>query len=324
MRSSLSSLLCFLLLPQLEKLEPGQSGVASWVVDVILCSNDLLTKGIIHTSWLRLPPWRWSCSPGSLWSPLGSALCWELAELLLLRSWLESLWLRCWPLPLRRLRSRLETLGLRCGLLGCARRRGVGLELTEGLPLLRTELLLLNSKVLGVNLEMAGMRVLLVSSGPECSCSRLLLRRCRTELLLLRLHRSWPELLLGGRLELLLGGRLEPLLLRLWLELLLLRLELLLRSRLESLLLLWLTKLLNGDRLACLVNELGDHLTLGARNVEWLLTRLSKDGELSRLQLDGGGRAHTLLLGKRQGGDGEDEGTPHAGADLDKIGRAHV
>ena len=212
---------------------PGQSGVASWVVDVILCSNDLLTKGIVHTSWLWLPPWRWSCSPGSLWSPLGSALCWELAELLLLRCWLESLWLRCWPLPLRRLRSRLETLGLRCGLLGCARRRGVGLELTEGLSLFRTELLLLNSKVLGVNLEMAGMCVLLVSSGPECSCSRLLLRRCRTELLLLRLYRSWPELLLRGRLE--------SLLLRLWLELLLLRLELLLRSRLESLLLLWLT-----------------------------------------------------------------------------------
>jgi len=239
LRSSLgSSLLCFLLLPQLEKLEPGQSGVASWVVDVILCSNNLLTKGIVHTSWLRLPPWRWSCSPGSLWSPLGNALCWELAELLLLRCWLESLWLRCWPLPLR---SRLETLGLRCSLLGCARRRGVGLELTEGLPLLRTELLLLNSKVLGVNLEMTGMCVLLVSSGPECSCSRLLLRRCGTELLLLRLYRSWPELLLRGRPELLLRSRLEPLLLRLWLELLLLRLELLLRSRLESLLLLWLT-----------------------------------------------------------------------------------
>ena len=111
-------------------------------------------------------------------------------------------------------------------------------------------------------------------------------------------------------------------LLRLWLELLLLRLELLLLRLellllwLESLLLLWLTQLLNGDRLTCLVNELGDHLALGAGDVDWLLTRLPKDGELSRLQLDRGGRPHTLLLGDGQGGDGEDEGTPHAGADL--------
>ena len=146
---------------------PGQSGVASWVVDIILCGNNLLAKGIVHTSWLRLPPGGRSCSPGSLWSPLGSALCWELAELLLLlRSRLEPLWLRCWSLPLR-LRSRLEALGLRCSLLGCTRRRGVGLELTEGLPLLRAELLLLNGKVLLVNLEMARMCVLLVSGGPE-------------------------------------------------------------------------------------------------------------------------------------------------------------
>lgn len=122
---------------------------------------------------------------------------------------------------------------------------------------------------------------------------------------MLRLGRSWPELLLRGRPELLLllRSRLEPLLLRSRLELLLLRLELLLLW-LESLLLLWLTQLLNGDRLACLVNELGDHLALGAGNVDWLLTRLPKDGELSRLQLDGGGRPHTLLLGDGQGGDG--------------------
>jgi len=137
-------------------------------VDIILCGNNLLAEGIVHTSWLRLPPGGRSCSPGSLWSPLGSALCWELAELLLLlRSRLESLWLRCWPLPLRRLRSRLESLGLRCSLLGCTRGRGVGLELTEGLSLLGAELLLLNGKVLLVNLEMAHMCVLLVCSGPE-------------------------------------------------------------------------------------------------------------------------------------------------------------
>lgn len=162
------STLGFLLLSQLEQLEPGQSGVASCVVDIVLCSNNLLTEGIVHTSWLRLPPWSRSRCPGSLWSPLGSALCWELAELLLLllRSRLEPLWLRCWSLPLR-LRSRLEALGLRCSLLGCTRRRGVGLELTEGLPLLRAELLLLNGKVLLVNLEMAHMCVLLVSGGPE-------------------------------------------------------------------------------------------------------------------------------------------------------------
>lgn len=132
---------------------------------------------------------------------------------------------------------------------------------------------------------------------------------------MLRLDRGWPELLLRGWPKLLLRSRLEPLLLRLWLELLLLRLELLL-LRLESLLLLWLTQLLDGDRLACLVNELGDHLALGTGNVDWLLTRLTKDGELSGLQLDGGGRPHSLLLGDGQGGDGEDEGTPHAGADL--------
>ena len=87
--------------------------------------------------------------------------------LLLLRSRLESLWLRCWPLPLRRLRSRLESLGLRCSLLGCTRGRGIGLELTKGLSLFRAELLLLNGKVLLVNLEMAHMCVLLVSGGPE-------------------------------------------------------------------------------------------------------------------------------------------------------------
>jgi len=156
-----------LLLSQLEQLEPGQSGVARWVVNIILCSNNLLAEGIVHTPRL-LPPGRLSLSPGSLWSPLGSALCWELAELLLLlRSRLESLWLRCWPLPLRRLRSRLESLGLRCSLLGCTRGRGVGLELTEGLSLLGAELLLLNGKVLLVNLEMAHMCVLLVCSGPE-------------------------------------------------------------------------------------------------------------------------------------------------------------
>ena len=136
-------------------------------MDIVLCSNDLLAEGIVHTSWLRLPPRCWSRSPGSLWSPLGSALCWELAELLLLlRSRLEPLWLRCRSLPLR-LRGRLEALGLRCSLLGCTRGRGVRLELTEGLPLLRAELLLLDGKVLLVNLEMARMCVLLVSGGPE-------------------------------------------------------------------------------------------------------------------------------------------------------------
>merc|ERR1719370_80635 len=139
----------FLLLSQLEQLEPGKSGVASCIVDVILSSNDLLAKGIVHTSWLLLPPWCLSLGPGSLWSPLlGNSLCWELAELLLLRSW-------------------LEPLGLRCSLLGCTWRRGVGLELTEGLPLLWGELLLLNGKVLLVNLEMAPVCVLLVSCGPE-------------------------------------------------------------------------------------------------------------------------------------------------------------
>ena len=176
------------------------------------------------------------------------------------------------------------------------------MELTEGLPLLRGELLLLNGKVLLVNLEMTAVCVLLVSSRPECSCSRLLLLlRCWTELLLLRLDRGWPELLLRSRPKLLLlRSRLEPLLLRL------------------ELLLLWLTQLLNGDGLACLVNELGNHLALGAGNVDRLLTRLPKDGELSRLQLYGGGRPHTLLLGDGQGGEGgdEDEGVPHAGADL--------
>ena len=141
----------------------------------------------------------------------------------------------------------------------------------------------------------------------------LLLLRCRTELLLLRLSRGWPELLLRSRPELLLllRSRLEPLLLGLEL---LLRLELLLGL---ELLLLWLTQLLNRDGLACLVNELGDHLTLGARNVDRLLTRLTKDGELSRLQLDGGGRPHPLLLPDGQGGgDDENQGAPHAGADL--------
>ena len=288
-------------------------------MDVVLCSNNLLAEGIVHTSWF-LPPWCLSLRPGSLWSSLRSALCWELAELLLLlRSRLEPLWLRCWPLPLR-LRSRLEALGLRCSWLGCTRRRRVGLELTEGLPLLRGELLLLNGKVLLVNLEMTPVCVLLVSSCPKGSCSRLLLwLRCWTELLLLRLDRSRPELLLRSRPKLLLlRSRLEPLLLRL--ELLLLWLELLLRLELLrlELLLLGLTQLLNGDGLACLVNELGNHLALGAGNVDRLLTRLPKDGELSRLQLDGGGRTHTLLLGDGQGGEGgdEDEGAPHAGADL--------
>jgi len=145
-------------------------------VDVVFCSNNLVAEGIVHTSWL-LPPRCLSLRPGSLWSPLGSALCWELAELLLLllRSRLEPLLLRSWSLPLRLrswslplgLRSRLETLGLRCRLLGCARRRGVGLELTEGLPLLRGKLLLLNGKILLVNLEMAPVCVRLVSSRPE-------------------------------------------------------------------------------------------------------------------------------------------------------------
>jgi len=164
---SSNTTLGFLFLSQLEKLEPGQSGVASCVMDVVLCSNDLLAEGIVHTSWF-LPPWCLSLRSGSLWSPLGSTLCWELAELLLLLlgSRLEPLWLRCWPLPLR-LRSRLEALRLRCSWLGCTRRRRVGLELTEGLPLLRAELLLLNGKVLLVNLEMAPVCVLLVGSGPE-------------------------------------------------------------------------------------------------------------------------------------------------------------
>ena len=137
----------------------------------------------------------------------------------------------------------------------------------------------------------------------------MLLLRCWPELLLLDrgwpklllLLRGWPELLLGSwpELLLLLGSWLEPLLL--WLELLL----------------LGLTQLLNGDGLACLVNELGDHLPLGAGNVDRLLTRLAKDGELARLQLDGGSRSHALLLGDGQGGgDEEDEGVPHAGADL--------
>merc|ERR1719370_1406340 len=143
----------FLLLSQLEQLEPGKSGVASCIVDVILSSNDLLAKGIVHTSWLLLPPWCLSLGPGSLWSPLmGNSLCWELAELLLLGSWLEPL----------RLRGRLEALGLRCSLLGCTWGRGVRLELTEGLPLLWGELLLLNGKVLLVNLEVAPVGVLLV------------------------------------------------------------------------------------------------------------------------------------------------------------------
>ena len=125
-------------------------------MNIILCSNNLLAEGIVHTSWLRLPPGGRSCSPGSLWSPLGSALCWELAELLL-RGWLEPLRLRSW----------LEALGLRCSRLGRAWRRGAGLELTEGLPLLRAKLLLLDGKVLLMNLKMALVCVLLVSSGPE-------------------------------------------------------------------------------------------------------------------------------------------------------------
>merc|ERR1711936_693738 len=135
-----------LLLSQLEQLEPGQSGVARWVVNIILCSNNLLAEGIVHTPRL-LPPGRLSLGPGSLGSPLGSALCWELAEL--------------------RLRSWLEPLGLRCSRLGRAWRRGAGLELTEGLPLLRAKLLLLDGKVLLMNLKMALVCVLLVSSGPE-------------------------------------------------------------------------------------------------------------------------------------------------------------
>jgi hypothetical protein len=147
--------LCLLLLSQLEQLEPGQSGVARWVVNIILCSNNLLAEGIVHTPRL-LPPGRLSLSPGSLGSPLGSALCWELAELLL-RGRLEPLRLRSW----------LEALGLRCSRLGRAWRRGAGLELTEGLPLLRAKLLLLDGKVLLMNLKMALVCVLLVSSGPE-------------------------------------------------------------------------------------------------------------------------------------------------------------
>ena len=41
------------------------------------------------------------------------------------------------------------------------------MELTEGLPLLRAKLLLLDGKVLLMNLKMALVCVLLVSSGPE-------------------------------------------------------------------------------------------------------------------------------------------------------------
>jgi len=163
----------FLFLSQLELLEPGKSGVASCVVDVILSSNDLLTESIVHTSRLLLPPRCLSLSPpGSLcWSPLllGNTLCWELAELLLLlRGWRKPLWLlRCGPLPLR-LRGGLEALGLRGSLLWLSTwRRGVRLELAEGLPLLGAELLLLDGKVLLVNLDMAPVSVLLVSCGPE-------------------------------------------------------------------------------------------------------------------------------------------------------------
>ena len=241
---------------------------------------------------------------------------WELAELLLLLgSRRKTLRLRCW-LPLG-LRSGLEALGLGSSLLRGSWRRGVRLELTEGLPLLRAELLLLDGKVLLVDLEVASVGIKLVAGGGERSCTGgnwLLLLRHRAELLLLRLDWGWPELLLRHKLLLGLRSRLEPLGLRL--ELLLLGLLEHLLLGLE-LLLLGLAKLLDGDGLACLVNELGHNLALGSRDVDRRLALLSKDRELPWPQLDRGGRTHPLLLGDGQGGERGDQGhAPHDGVDL--------
>ena len=91
---------------------------------------------------------------------------WELAELLLLLGSRRKT-LRCW-LPLG-LRSGLEALG--SSLLRGSWRRGVRLELTEGLPLLRAELLLLDSKVLLVDLEVASVGIKLVAGRGERSCT---------------------------------------------------------------------------------------------------------------------------------------------------------
>ena len=192
------------------------------------------------------------------------------------------------------------------------------MELTEGLPLLRAELLLLDGKVLLVDLEVASVGIKLVAGGGERSCTGgnwlLLLLRHRAELLLLRLDWGWPELLLRHKLLLGLRSRLEPLGLRL--ELLLLGLLEHLLLGLE-LLLLGLAKLLDGDGLACLVNELGHNLALGSGDVDRRLALLSKDRELPWPQLDGGGRTHPLLLGDGQGGERGDQGhAPHGGVDL--------
>ena len=191
------------------------------------------------------------------------------------------------------------------------------MELTEGLPLLRAELLLLDGKVLLVDLEVASVGIKLVAGRGERSCTGgnwLLLLRHRAELLLLRLDWGWPELLLRHKLLLGLRSRLEPLGLRL--ELLLLGLLEHLLLGLE-LLLLGLAKLLDGDGLACLVNELGHNLALGSRDVDRRLALLSKDRELPWPQLDGGGRTNPLLLGDGQGGERGDQGhAPHDGVDL--------
>ena len=286
-------------------------------MDVVLSSDNLLTKSVVHTSWLLGPERGWCRSPGGCGSSLGSSLGWELAELLLLLgSRCKTLRLRCW-LPLR-LRSGLEPLGLGSSLLRGSWRRRVRLELTEGLPLLRAKLLLLDGKVLLVDLEVASVGIKLVAGGGERSCTGgnwlLLLLRHRAELLLLRLDWGWPELLLRHKLLLGLRSRLEPLGLRL--ELLLLGLLEHLLLGLE-LLLLGLAKLLDGDGLACLVNELGHNLALGPRDVDRRLALLSKDRELPWPQLDGGGRTHPLLLGDGQGGERGDQGhAPHDGVDL--------
>ena len=286
-------------------------------MDVVLSSDNLLTKSVVHTSGLLGPERGWCRSPGGCGSSLGSSLGWELAELLLLLgSRRKTLRLRCW-LPLG-LRSGLEALGLGSSLLRGSWRRGVCLELTEGLPLLRAELLLLDGKVLLVDLEVASVGIKLVAGGGERSCTGgnwlLLLLRHRAELLLLRLDWGWPELLLRHKLLLGLRSRLEPLGLRL--ELLLLGLLEHLLLGLE-LLLLGLAKLLDGDGLACLVNELGHNLALGSGDVDRRLALLSKDRELPWPQLDGGGRTNPLLLGDGQGGERGDQGhAPHDGVDL--------
>ena len=280
-------------------------------MDVVLSSDNLLTKSVVHTSGL-LGPER-GRSPGGCGSSLGSSLGWELAELLLLLgSRCKTLRLRCW-LPLG-LRSGLEALGLGSSLLRGSWRRGVRLELTEGLPLLRAELLLLDGKVLLVDLEVASVGIKLVAGRGERSCTG------GNWLLLLRLDWGWSELLLRHKLllrsKLLLGlrSRLEPLGLRL--ELLLLGLLEHLLLGLE-LLLLGLAKLLDGDGLACLVNELGHNLALGSRDVDRRLALLSKDRELPWPQLHGGGRTNPLLLGDGQGGERGDQGhAPHDGVDL--------